>query len=157
MMSRYHWGFIVGPKTETDNAIGIRYHAKNRQDPLLGQMVWVFEQCECRLRATNMLLVRIMIGKVEEKDRLEQVMRSVPVVQGDAAWNCVIWVKEALQKLRDDGKVMGTSQLEWNVVKNAAMSYVQRKKDQHRFDGQGNFDAGRAATYDLLAGTETIQ
>lgn len=103
-----------------------------------------------------MLLVRVMIGKVEKKDRLENVMRSVPVVQGDVAWNCVVWIREALKRLQEDGKAMGTAMLEWQTVRNATMEYAQRKRSQHRFDGQGNFDMQKAATFDLLAGVEIV-
>lgn len=41
-------------------------------------------------------------------------------------------------------------------MRDDAMGYCQRKKDQHRFDGKGNFDTSKAATYDLIEGKETI-
>ena len=133
----------------------MRYHAKNAL-AAGGATPWVYEARDCTLEATSMQLVRILIGKVEKKDRLESVMSSVPIVQDDEEWNCVIWVKEAMARLKADGKAMGTSQLEWQTVRDAAMSYVQQKKDQHRFDGRGNFNTSSPATYDLLDGKETI-
>jgi hypothetical protein len=36
------------------------------------------------------------------------------------------------------------------------MGYCQQKKDEHRFDGQGNFEMRNAATYDLLTQKQTI-
>jgi len=119
-------------------------------------MQWVYEEISCTLEATNMLLVRVLIGKVEQRDRLESLMGSVPVVQDNAAWNCVSWVKEALRKLQADGRAIGTSQLDWKAVRDAAINYVERKKEQHRFDGNGNFNLKKAATFDLLAGVEVV-
>lgn len=68
----------------------------------------------------------------------------------------MIWVKEVLEGLEADGKAMGTSVLEWERVRDEAMKYCQRKKDQHRFDGQGSYDSSKAPTYDLIEGKETI-
>jgi hypothetical protein len=59
----------------------------------------------------------------------------------------VIWVKEVLEGLNADGKAMGTSLLEWES---------ERKRDQHRFDGQGSYDSSKAPTYELVEGKETI-
>ncbi|KAK7714856.1 hypothetical protein SLS57_006927 [Botryosphaeria dothidea] len=83
-----------------------------------------------------MLLVRVMIGKIEKKDRLLDIMRRTPIRQDRPGWNCVEWVKEVLEAFRSDGKTLGTSIIEWGKVRDAAMGYVQSKKDQHRFDGQ---------------------
>lgn len=149
---RYHWAFIVGPKEEKAGSQGVRYHAMNRADN------WVFEERSTSLEATNMLLVRVMIGKVLDPDGLKEVMRTTQVKANDPAWNCVIWVKEALAKLAG-GKVMGTSQLDWQTVRDAVMEYVEHKKAQHRFDGQareGQFDSRKAATFDLLTRKEVI-
>ena len=103
-----------------------------------------------------MLLVRIMIGKVKKMDRLESALRKVPIRQGQMGWNCVGWVKEALEALNADGKALGTSVTEWQAVRDGAMQYVQRKKAEHRFDGRGNFNMRYAATYDMLDGKETV-
>lgn len=149
---RYHWAFIFGPKEEKDGTQGVRYHAMNRVDK------WVFEERSTSLEATNMLLVRVMIGKVVDSEGLKGVMRSIQVKNNDPAWNCVIWVKEALAKLAG-GKTMGTSQLDWQTVRDTVMKYVEDKKAQHRFDGKapkGQFDTRRAATFDLLTGKEMI-
>jgi hypothetical protein len=51
---------------------------------------------------------------------------------GQPGWNCVFWVKEALEMLKADPKALGTSVVEWEKVRSEAMGYCQRKKDQHR-------------------------
>lgn len=104
-----------------------------------------------------MLLVRIMIGKIENKARVIRLLRNNPIKQGRPGWNCVVWVEEALEALKADGKAMGTSILEWERIRDGAMNYCQRKKDQHRFDGQGSYDVSKAPTYDLIQGKETIE
>lgn len=103
-----------------------------------------------------MLLVRVMIGKVVKMDRLEKAVRGTPVVQSDRNWNCVIWVKDALEALQVGERAMGTCELGWTTVRDAAMRYCQEKRNQHRFDGSGNFDLSKAPTYNLLEGRETI-
>lgn len=52
--------------------------------------------------------------------------------------------------LRIDPKALGTSVVEWEKVRGGATDYCQRKKDQHRFDGKGNFDMRKVPTYDLI-------
>ena len=78
------------------------------------------------------------------------MLRGTPTRQGDPSWNCVWWVKEALEGLKADGRALGSCVIEWDRVRDGAMTYCQRKKDQHRFDGEGNFDMGKAATYNLM-------
>lgn len=54
---------------------------------------------------------------------------------------------------------MGTSQLDWQIVRDTAMRYIEEKKTQHRFDGKakkGQFDNHKPATFDLLTGKELI-
>ena len=56
-----------------------------------------------------MILVRILIGKVENIDRLVSVLQSVPVKGDEPGWNCVKWVEDALKGLEGDGRALGTS------------------------------------------------
>jgi hypothetical protein len=102
-------------------------------------------------------VVRILIAKVQNKDRLAEVLRQIPVRQGQQGWNCVAWIREALDELQVSKGVVGRSVVEWETVRNAAMEYCQRKRDEHRFDGKGSFDATRVATFDLIQGRETIE
>lgn len=89
-------------------------------------------------------------------DCLTETVRGTPIVQSDPNWNCVTWVKDALETLQVDGRALGTSQLDWKTVRDAAMGYCQEKRVQHRFDGSGTFDIRKAPTYSLLEGRETI-
>lgn len=147
---------MTGPKEEDDKSLGMRYHAKDKSGGPGQPSVWEFEERLMVARRSAMLLAPILVGKVKNQRQLEDVLRDVPVVQGDKSWNCVIWVKNALEALQRNGKAVGTSTLDWNTVRAASMQYIQQKKDQHRYDGKAEFDTSKTATFDLLEGQEMI-
>lgn len=99
----------------------MRYHVKERLKES-GGSEWLFEERSTPLAPTNMLLVRVIIGKVKNNERLVNVLRTTPIRQGDSSWNCVVWVKEALEGLKADGKALGTCVIEWNRVRDGAMT-----------------------------------
>lgn len=100
--------------------------------------------------ATSAILVRVIVAKIVDRDRLVGLLHSAPVVQNDPEWNCVSWVRVALETLQKDGKAVGTAVLGWQEVRDCAMDYAQRKKDAHRFDGTVECDQKWPATYDVL-------
>lgn len=151
-MFRYHWALIIGPKDENDKSRGFRLHVKNA--PFSSS--WTFEELQSSMEATSQLLVRIVVGKIVNQEKVFTILRNVPVVQNDPAWNCVTWVKEALAALQKDAHAIGTSRLDWSTVRNEAISYCGNKIKNHRFDGKGNYDINKPATYDLLEGKETM-
>lgn len=104
-----------------------------------------------------MLLVRLVVGKVRRRDRvkLAATLRKVPVLNNDPSFNCVAWVRNALEVLAE-GKVARSANLDWNRIRQKALRYCLEKTVQHRFDGRGSFDLDRVATYDTLIGMETI-
>ena len=58
-------------KVEDDGRHGIRYYAKKRMTS--SGIQWFFEEQEVPLTPTAMLLVRVMIGKVEDQTQLVRV------------------------------------------------------------------------------------
>ena len=145
----------MGPKSDKAEDEGVRYHARERmkQD---GNSEWEFEEAPTTMLPSRMIMVRILIAKIESRDRLAQLLRQIPVRQGQQGWNCVFWIKEALSQLQMSTNTIGTNVVEWEAVRNAAMTYCQKKKDQHRFDGQANFDTMRVATFDLIRREESV-
>lgn len=106
---------------------------------------------------TNMLLVRIMIGKVKDGKRFESILRGIPIRPQDEGWNCVEWVKEAVETALQDKKALRVPKdLSWDKIRDAAMSYVEHKKAAHRFDGIGEYDQNKAATWDMIEGIERV-
>jgi hypothetical protein len=82
---------------------------------------------------TNTLLVRVMIGKVEDLARLITILRSIPVIQNDPGWRCRTWCANALAAIAADGKAVGTSVLDWLRVEQAARWYAGQKTAEGRF------------------------
>ena len=146
----------MGPKSDKIEDEGVRYHARERmkQD---GTSEWEFEEAPTTMLPSRMIMVRILIAKIENRETLAQLLRQIPIRQGQQGWNCIAWIKEALEELQMSKNVIGTSAVEWEAVRNAAMSHVQKKKDQHRFDGKSSFDTAPVATFDLIQGKETIE
>ncbi|KAK2596537.1 hypothetical protein N8I77_013423 [Diaporthe amygdali] len=159
---KYHWALLVGPKHEDNNSKGKRYHVKETMTTVGGrtQSRWVFEEREIGMNPTAMILVRVIIGKVTNAERVAALLREVPVRDNQSGWNCVWWLREALEMLRADGKALSrSSSIAWEDAGKAAMEFVHRKEREHRFDGRaapGWFDMNRVATYDLLRGEEIV-
>ncbi|KAF2844340.1 hypothetical protein T440DRAFT_525650 [Plenodomus tracheiphilus IPT5] len=151
----YHWALLVGPKVEVENGRCMRYDVKER---IIGPNAskWLFEEAETTSSANAIPLVRVMIAKIEKKDRFRSIVRNTLIREGVEGWNCVMWVQEALQNLKADGKALGTGVTEWTKVRNATMEYCQRKNEEHRFDAQGTYDILKAPMYDLVERKERI-
>lgn len=171
MLSRYHWALLVGPKHEDSNSTGKRFHVKETMTTVDGctQSRWVFEERDIGMNPTAMILVRIVIGKVGNLDRVASVLRQVPVHQNLPGWNCVSWLRDALEMLRTNGKALSGARSSavtpeaataaWEEDKKVALEFVRDKERQHRFDGKatpGWFDMSRVPTYDLLAKDELV-
>jgi hypothetical protein len=97
---------------------------------------WYFEKKDIGLLPTSMLLVRVMIGKVERMDRFYEVIGTVSINLGENGWNCVSWVKEAVERLNYNDHTLGSNVTVWEKVRDGAMWYVQKKKAGHRFKGR---------------------
>ncbi|KAG9235211.1 hypothetical protein BJ875DRAFT_529655 [Amylocarpus encephaloides] len=114
----------------------------------------MFEEAITTTQTIEMLLVRMEIVKFEHSELLASVLRRLPVNHGVPGWNCIGGVKDVLEALREDGTALGTCVTEWYRIRDVAIWYVQWKKDEHRFDGKGDFDMRVPATFDLLNGKE---
>ncbi|TWU74366.1 hypothetical protein ED733_000287 [Metarhizium rileyi] len=162
---KYHWSFILGPKLESNDSRGTRYHAKEQIGVIDGhvQSVWQFEERDIGMAPTAMILVRVLIGKVKKKDRLDTILRGITIRGQSPGWNCVYWVEEAIRALytyqESGGGIFEKSafQLDWETIRQCALRYVEEKKASHRFDGQassGTFDNNKVPTWDLLKNVE---
>ncbi|KAK0303821.1 hypothetical protein LTR54_006375 [Friedmanniomyces endolithicus] len=120
------------------------------------EYVWQFEEQATSYAAAAMMLTRVSVGKVANIKRLDSVLRSTPIRAEQPGWNCVAWVQEALEGLKEDGKALGTSVTDWVLIRDTAMHYVASKITQCRFDSSVSFDRSVVATWDLLAGVETV-
>ncbi|KAI0389309.1 hypothetical protein F5Y17DRAFT_462871 [Xylariaceae sp. FL0594] len=132
---KYHWGLI----------------SETRQE------VWIYEEIDVKMRASSLILARILVGKVKDMSKLRAVFERTQVRPEVEGWNCVSWVKEALTAAFQDGKALGTNAGSWESVRDFAMQYVAEKKAKHRYDGQVQFNREQVATWDLLEGRELVE
>ncbi|KAI5455762.1 hypothetical protein BGZ63DRAFT_368375 [Mariannaea sp. PMI_226] len=146
---KYHWGFLVGPKSEKKAKVpGMRYHVKNRPNG------WIYEEVALEnVRSTNTLLARVLIAKIEDNERLVQILRSVPVVQNDPNWRCRSWVADALASIESDGAVVGKAVLDWETIEYIAREYVASKIALGRYNS-GDMRRPKP-TWDMLEEKET--
>lgn len=135
---------------------GTKFHAKEFPKSPGPGFEFRFEERHVSLLPVDMILVRIMLAKVEDTDKLAQLLRQVPIGQHEeGGWNCVAWVKEALLRIERSEGVVGTSVLGWYAVREAALSYCRQKRDQRRFDGTGKYDPTQVPTFDMILTRET--
>jgi hypothetical protein len=152
---RYHWALLVGPKKDKKKSRAVLHHAQERLRESEIGTEFFYDRRDVPTGATYMSLVRVMIGKVEKKDVLADTIKGVQIRNEDPEWNCVIWVKEALEALLLAG-ALGTNNAAWAKVRETVMWYMEKKKEEHRYDGQGGFDMDKPATFDMLKDKETI-
>ncbi|KAK3942109.1 hypothetical protein QBC46DRAFT_81541 [Diplogelasinospora grovesii] len=147
---RYHWGFLTGPKLENQPMIpGMRYHVRNSAN---GQ--WIYEERPLvDVQASGTLLGRFLIAKVEDEERLVQIFRENPVVQGDDNWRCRHWVAEALRRINEDGTAVGTSVLDWDKIQAWAREYIGKKTADGRY-ANGTPVGTPRPTWDMLENKE---
>lgn len=87
----------------------------------------------------NALLARILIAKVEDDQRLIEIFRRIPIVQNDQSRRRRTWVAHALRLIADDGKAVGTSQLNWEKIEVTAREYVGQKTSDGRYQKVEDF------------------
>ena len=80
-------------------------------------------------------LIRITVCKVIDDERLQTLLRDLPVREEDPTFTCLTWVREAFCKLHEDGKAVKSylRAEDWNSVETCARTYCKRKRDLGRF------------------------
>ncbi|KAF2743786.1 hypothetical protein M011DRAFT_212600 [Sporormia fimetaria CBS 119925] len=140
-----------GPKSETKETVpGYKFHVKN------SPLGWTFEEVQVEdVRNTNPLLIRVMIAKIQDEERLTALLRRVPVVQNDPNWRCRSWIADALSEIAKDGSCVGTAELNWEKIEAFARKYVREKTANGRFKSAEDL-VGSKPTWDLLEDKETV-
>ncbi|OBT42517.1 hypothetical protein VE00_06235 [Pseudogymnoascus sp. WSF 3629] len=149
---QYHWGFLVGPKTGKSKEVpGTRYHVKN--SIVTG---WNYEELNLRdVQNTTTLLARLLIAKIEDDECLKEVFRTTPLVQNDPNWRCRTWVEQVLASIISDGKIVGTSQLDWRAIEQTGREYVAKKKSAGRYTNATDL-MGPRPTWNMLENQEIV-
>lgn len=120
------------------------------------QWVWTYEEKPIPLQSTQMLLVRIVVGKIKDQRRVRAAFERTPIRSEVPGWNCVAWAEEAFHQVSQEHRALDKVVDNWGSVRDTAMWYIEHKKASHRFDGQGQYDQSRAATWDMMSGQELI-
>ncbi|OIW31575.1 hypothetical protein CONLIGDRAFT_229671 [Coniochaeta ligniaria NRRL 30616] len=157
----YHWGFIIGPKEDkkgkaTELPAGLRCHVRNRGKKNVPGGEWYYEERPLANAQTSLqLLARIVVAKIEDEQRLLKIIRDAPVISGDSNWRCRTWVADILQRLKADGKAVGSSELDWARIEAFGRQYVASKNASKRYDTQ-DLVLGPKPTYDLIEDKEIM-
>ena len=150
-LQRYHWDLITGPKTEKgDPAPGFRYRISYS-----APQGWTYSERQLtNVRTPYNMLVRILVAKIEDERRLSSILRSIPITQDDPGFDTQAWVASALARIAEDGRVVGTANLDWTKIEATARGYVDRKNTEGRFL-RADFDLPQPM-WDLLADREVL-
>lgn len=100
--------------------------------------------------------MRILVGEVDRIDLAERLFAEVPVVQDDADFNCVEWVRLALLRLKRDRSGGVRVVFDWEDIQSTALEYVDLKKKQGRFEVGWEGDSSRVATFDMMLDREIV-
>ncbi|KAI0882915.1 uncharacterized protein GGS22DRAFT_190892 [Annulohypoxylon maeteangense] len=149
---KYHLAFIIGPKNEYKEQVpGMRFHIKN----LPGGGWRYAEDVLPDVQTSVRLLVRVLIAKITNESQLIEVFRNTPIFQKDPTFNCRTWVIDALSRISNNRKVVGTSQLDWKMIEERARTYVAMKTVVGRF-GEGQDMRRPKPTWDMLEDKEIV-
>jgi hypothetical protein len=100
-------------------------------------------------------LARILIAKIEDEQRLITLFRGLPVVQDDSNWRCRSWIASGLVKIGQDGKCVGTAELDWQKSEPLARQYVGDKTARGRYRSAADLLKPKL-TWDMLENKEIV-
>ncbi|KAF2016898.1 hypothetical protein BU24DRAFT_140365 [Aaosphaeria arxii CBS 175.79] len=158
----YHYALLLIPKPTPNSPFtpaATKYHVKNTLQVLPGDssfsQPWRFERDELDdVSRDPRLLVCVVVAKVLKVGRLEEVVKGVSV-DGDGGFSCRSWVRDVIGGLRrGEGVVRGLG--EWEEVDGKAREYVERKKEEGRWDGGGKGEIG-VPVLCLVSGEEVVR
>ncbi|KYK59914.1 hypothetical protein DCS_01048 [Drechmeria coniospora] len=140
------------PSSRPRAVAGTRYHAKN---PLPGG--WRYEQVPLlNARHTPNLLVRVLISKIADEDRVIDILRHASLVPNDPNFRCRRWIADALDRLQHDAETMGTAFLDRHAVETVRRDYLRSKSADGRFAEPDSLDNRRPKpAWDVLKNMET--
>ncbi|KIL66751.1 hypothetical protein M378DRAFT_23125 [Amanita muscaria Koide BX008] len=114
----FHWAILLAPKSESGNPDekgSHLFHAINSFSPgvavTAGQKPgWRYESKPANVLKSHTITARVLVAKLPgsesveaQAQRIDSIIRSVPLVQNNDSWTCRTWVKQALEKLKASG------------------------------------------------------
>lgn len=161
----YHYALFIASKS--DQGLITKHHVKNTlyvDDAGVMTQPWRYEQTIIPdVASESRLLVRVIIAKVTQtREHVEKMLQNMPIYQVEdvdqarvQSFSCQTWVRDAFHELTRQGAVV--SKLErWEDVQREAVEYLDRKREQKRWDASWRGGPG-VPLMDLLAGKEIIE
>ena len=114
----FHWSILLAPKVESQNTEDRDAHVFNAVNSITPGMQladgekppWRYDQRPGNVMKSPTMAARILVAKLssavpfdQQVKHIDQILRTVPVVQNDANWNCIAWVEHGLAVLRATG------------------------------------------------------
>lgn len=155
---RFHWALAWGPKEEKKDRTGRLWHVKDtyRADLTLGTW-WLETKTIVSGMVEGTSLGRVMVGKILDVDRMERVLRDLPLKQGDPKWTCRSWICDALSALADSGAIGTSVDLkDWSEIEVTCRRFANGKVEQGRFRAGTRANVSVLPTYDMLQEKETV-
>ncbi|PPJ58941.1 hypothetical protein CBER1_04121 [Cercospora berteroae] len=161
-----HYALFVAP--QRDAGPMVKHHVKNTwqvDGSGHASCPWRYERTvEASLENERRLLARVVVAKVlQTEEKLQQIFDSIPVdtedggtvtANGGASFHCKSWVKDAWEGLRRRRAICSTFD-DWDVVERQAREYVEKKRQQGRWDTSWKGAAG-VPLMDVLGGEERV-
>jgi hypothetical protein len=93
---------------------------------------WYYEELHVLAKGTTKLLATTSVGQIADMDHLLEIVRDIPVRQDDVDWNCVTWVKGALEELALDGTALeqGGVGTDWLMLRDLVVGAAALKLRQ---------------------------
>lgn len=101
----FHWSIMIAPKRENGEEKPTVYDATNTIAPGYESGQWRYRVRKDDLMGYGNFIARVLVAKLSpaHAGTLDALFKTAPVVQDDPSWNCVSWVKGALDVLRASG------------------------------------------------------
>ncbi|KAM6494487.1 hypothetical protein JOM56_010848 [Amanita muscaria] len=114
----FHWAILLAPKYESGNQNekdSYLFHAINNISPGVtyksGQKPpWRYENKTANVLNSRTITGRVLVAKLSgsesvkaQAQRIDRIVRRVPLVQNNDSWTCITWVKHALAALKATG------------------------------------------------------
>ncbi|KIL66753.1 hypothetical protein M378DRAFT_347865, partial [Amanita muscaria Koide BX008] len=114
----FHWGILLAPKSESGNPDekgSHLFHVINSFSPGVATMPeqkpgWRYESKRANVLKSHTITARVLVAKLSgsesveaQAQRIDSIIRKVPLVQNNDSWTCRTWVKQALEKLKASG------------------------------------------------------
>lgn len=148
---------LVGPKNERDDEIPGRRYAVvpiTAADPAK-PAGWKYEETDVpNIKNSPGLLARVLIAKIEDEGRFNQILRETPVTAEASQWSCRLWVADVLKRLeRDENGAVGTSVLSWPRIEPLVQKYVATKAENGTYS-KPDFSELPSPTWNMLLSRE---